>query len=172
MTEAFDPADEPRDWTKVLWIGVGVLMVGMVLALWMSGKVQSNRTMVQAKHILISFNPADAAERTRALETVTTVREQIVANPNSFERLAKEYSDDPLSGARGGYLGATERGSFVEKFEEYVWTAPVGELSDIILTQHGFHLVVVIDRTYSDLDLYNQELDKKILAGEAPDVPE
>jgi peptidyl-prolyl cis-trans isomerase SurA len=172
MTEAFDPTDEPRDWTKVLWIGIGILLIGMVTALWMSGRVQSNRTLVQAKHILISFNPGDAAERIRALETVTSVREQIVANPNSFERLAKEYSDDPGSGARGGYLGATERGSFVEKFEEFAWTAPIGELSDIILTQHGFHLVVVVDRTYSELDLYNEELDKRIRSGETPGIPQ
>ena len=171
MTKAFDPADDPRDKTKLIWIGIGILLVGMVIALWVSGRVQPNRTIVQAKHILVAFDPSDPSARSRALETITQVRTELIADPGSFGRLSEEYSDDPQSGSRGGYLGSSERGSFVPAFESFVWSAPIGTLSEVITTQYGFHLIMVIDRNFSDLDLYNLELDKKILAGEDPVAP-
>ena len=172
MTEVYDPADEPRDKTKLVWLGIGVLMVGMVIALWVSGRVQPNRTVVQAKHILVAFDPSDPLARSRALDTITDVREQLVANPGSFGRLAKEYSDDPLSGSRSGYLGTAERGAYVEAFENYVWSAPIGELSEIVTTMHGFHLIVVVNRSFSDIDEHNLDIEKRILAGEEPKIPE
>ena len=129
MTEAFDPADDPRDKTKLVWIGIGILLAGMVITLWVSGRVQPNRTLVQAKHILVAFNPTDPSARSRALETITEVRAELIADPGSFGRLAEEYSDDPLSGRRGGYLGSSERGAYVPAFESFVWSAPIGALS-------------------------------------------
>lgn len=172
MTNEFDAADEPRDRTKLIWIGIGILLLGMVIALWSSGRVQSNRTYVQAKHILIAFEPESASDRMRALETITELRAQIVADEGSFGRLAKEYSDDVRSGSRGGHLGPVERGVYMPKFESYVWSAPIGVLSEITETRYGFHLIVVVERNFSDLDRYERKLEQKVLAGDEAVVPE
>lgn len=172
MTDEFDATEEPKDKTKLIWLGIGILMVGMVIALWSSGRVQSNRTMVQAKHILIAYDRTSPSDRVRALDTITDLREQIVADEGSFGGLAKEYSDDVRSGSRGGHLGPMERGLYVAKFEDYVWSAPIGTLSDVIETEHGFHLIVVVERNFSDLDRYNIELDQRIQVGDESVAPE
>lgn len=172
MTNEFDAADEPRDRTKLIWLGIGILMVGMVIALWSSGRVETNRTMVQAKHILISYDRTSPSDRVRALETITDLRAEIVADESRFGGIAKEYSDDVRSGSRGGYLAPVERGVYVPKFEDYVWTAPIGAVSDVIETRHGFHLIVVVERNFSDLDLYEQELEEKVRVEDEPVAPE
>ena len=51
--------------------------------------------------------------------------------------------------------------SFEPEFEKYVWSAPLGQLSDIIQTSNGFHLVVVIDRHVSEADAYETEIEHR-----------
>lgn len=160
---AIEPEDghEPRDYTKLIWGGILLVALLALAALAMSGAQTSTSTQVSARHILVKFDAADPAQRQRALDTVSKLRERIVAG-EAFEKLAKDYSDDPQSGARGGYLGWTDKGMFEKAFEDYVWTAPIGELSPIVTTGYGFHLIQVIDRRYSEADRYEQELNEKV----------
>ena len=58
-------------------------------------------------------------------------------------------------------LPPSPRGTFADSFEEYVWTAPVGQLSDVVVTMHGFHLIVVEDRFIHEADLYDKELEQR-----------
>jgi len=154
------PAEEPRDWTKYIWGGVIFLFVLMVIFIWLAGQVKPKTSYVRVKHILIKFNPNDAADRQRAFQLATDLKEQIMQG-ESFEKLAKEYSNDPASARRGGDLGYYGKNSFEPSFEDYVWSAPIGQLSDIIETKYGFHLVIVTDRYLTDVDRYELELDEK-----------
>lgn len=160
MTTEFDESVEVKDRTKYVWLGVAALIVLMLGALYWMGRPDQSRSQVRAKHILIPFSHNDPADRARALEQILDLRERIVAG-ESFERLAQEYSADPFSGARGGDLGYEQRGAFAEAFENYVWSAPIGELSEVITTSHGFHLVRVEDRHISPAEIYDLELDRR-----------
>ena len=63
-----------------------------------------------------------------------------------FAELAKEHSLDG-SAPVGGDLGFFPKGVMVEEFEDAVWALEVGELSDIVETQYGFHIVIVTDKS-------------------------
>jgi parvulin-like peptidyl-prolyl isomerase len=165
--------EAPRDFTRYIWIGVGALVVIMVGAIFASGAYKPDISVVRARHILIA--PGEGpADRQRSLELITEIKERL-ANGESFAGLAEEYSDDPYSAQRGGDLGYSRRGLYVPAFEKYCWTAPLNEVSDIISTEHGFHLVEVLDRQYAEADIYDAEVDRKareMLGEDAdPDAP-
>ncbi|MCX8064625.1 MAG: peptidylprolyl isomerase [Candidatus Hydrogenedentes bacterium] len=155
------PSDkEPFDWTKYIWGGIILLIVVMLLFIWLSGQFKPRTSYVRAKHILIKFNPADPADRQRALKSITELREKILKG-ESFEKIAREYSNDSATARRGGDLGYYGRNSFDPAFEAYVWSAPIGQLSDVVETRYGFHLIIVVDRYLTEVDRYELELDEK-----------
>ncbi len=175
MTSELAGNEETRDWTKYVWVGIAVLFVGMVGLLWISGRPDPSVSKVRAKHILVKFDANDPTDRSRALELVTDLRERLL-NGTNFASLAREYSDDPGSSARGGDLGFYEKGAFAEGFEQHVWKAPLNELSDVVPSVHGFHLIVVTDRYLSEADEYEMELDRRareeLGAPQEPGTPE
>ena len=162
MTREYEEnANEPKDYTRYLWWGIlasVLLMIGLFASV---GERQPKRSEVRAKHILIKCAPSDPADRARALKTVQELRERLI-NGESFEKLAKEYSDDPLSAVRGGDLGYAAKGTYLEQFEKYIWSAPINELGDIVQTAHGLHLIVVLDRHISAGDAYETELERRV----------
>lgn len=154
------PESEPKDRTKWIWIGIVFLFVGMIVFFWMGRSPRPVTTSVRAKHILISFDAADPVDRGRAYEHISELREQILSG-ESFDRLARANSDDTVSARRGGDLGWAARDTYATQFEEYCWGAPLGELSEIIQTQFGFHLIIVEDRHIADAELYELELEQR-----------
>jgi foldase protein PrsA len=63
-----------------------------------------------------------------------------------FAELAKEHSQDPGSADKGGALGFNGRGSFVKEFEDAAFALPVGEYSEPVKTEHGYHIIEVLER--------------------------
>ncbi|WP_376690083.1 SurA N-terminal domain-containing protein [Wenzhouxiangella sp. EGI_FJ10409] len=93
----------------------------------------------QASHILITPDSAGDAESARAL--AEELRERI-ADGESFEELAMEYSDDPVSAEQGGDLGWIEPEDMVEPFEDSLYELDEpGDLSQPVETQFGWHLI-------------------------------
>ena len=163
MTQEFhEAAEDPRDYTKYVWGGIGVLVLAMLTFMLVKGQSTPQRSQVDTKHILISFAANDPADRARALELIQSIREKIVSGEASFEAMAQKYSDDPLSARNGGYIGSSGRGELQDKYEDFAWIAPPGELSDIIQTGFGYHLIVVVDRYISPGDAYEEALDKRL----------
>lgn len=152
---------EPVDRTKWIWVGIVLLCGIVVFIIWATSGAPTS-SLVRAKHILIKFDTSDDADRSRALAEISDLRERIMAG-ESFDKLAKEFSNDSRSASRGGDLGYHTKGSFEEEFDAYVWSAPVGQLSDIIRTQYGFHLAVVTDRRLSKTDVYQEEFKRRVL---------
>ncbi len=96
----------------------------------------------RASHILIAAEGSDkAGARKKAEEILAKVK----AAPNEFAKLARENSKDPGSAAQGGDLGFFGRGMMVKPFEETVYRLKNGEISDIVETDFGFHIIRVTE---------------------------
>ncbi|MBI1317468.1 MAG: hypothetical protein GC168_00780 [Candidatus Hydrogenedens sp.] len=149
-----------RDATKWLWGGVAVLVVAMLAGLVLMRTPETTVSRAEVRHILLRVDGNDPAERQRALELAKKIKEQL-AEGADFDELARKYSGDPGSAKRGGYLGWKPRGVYSDKFDTAVWTLPVGDVSDIIQTEFGFHIIQVLDREIAQSEIYDAELDKK-----------
>ncbi len=87
----------------------------------------------------------NAVERQKAIDELTGLRERILAGED-FGSLATKYSDDPGSARKAGDLGLQKRGTFVPEFEAAAYNLEEGELSEIIETPFGFHLMELLER--------------------------
>ena len=100
---------------------------------------------VRASHILIKVDPkAKESEKEDALKKIKEVQEKQKKGAD-FAKLAKEYSQGP-SNAKGGDLGYFKRGQMVPAFEEVAFKLKPGEVSDIVETRFGYHLIKVVDK--------------------------
>ena len=101
---------------------------------------------VKASHILIKFNPAkaDDAKKAEAKKKLEDVKKRL-AKGEDFAKLAKEVSEGP-SNKNGGDLGFVRKGQMVKPFEEAVFSMGVGEVSDIVETQFGYHIIKVFEK--------------------------
>ena len=99
---------------------------------------------VNARHILIKVDQnADASEKAKARKTIKEIQQKL-DNGEEFAELAKEYSQGP-SGAKGGALGYFRRGQMVKPFEDAAFSMEANEVSDLVETTFGYHLIKVID---------------------------
>lgn len=89
------------------------------------------------------INPIEDA---RARKLARNLLLQIIEDSVSFELLAKKYSDDPGSGPTGGDLGTQSRGTFVPAFEAAAYQLKKGEVSDVVKSQFGYHIIQLIER--------------------------
>jgi peptidyl-prolyl cis-trans isomerase SurA len=80
-----------------------------------------------------------------ALEKANLILDSI-RNGANFEELAMRHSDDPGSAKNGGGLGLARRGVFVKEFEEAAFSLKPGQVSDIVETQFGFHIIKLIEK--------------------------
>lgn len=100
----------------------------------------------RASHILINA-PKDmsAADRAKAKERATALLAQARKSPESFGELAKKNSQDDGSAARGGDLDFFGRGAMVKPFEDAAFSMKKGEISDLVESDFGFHIIKLLD---------------------------
>ncbi|MDP4837121.1 MAG: peptidylprolyl isomerase, partial [Burkholderiales bacterium] len=101
-----------------------------------------------ARHILFRVDRIVSDED--ALIRATEIRNRIVMGGEDFEALAKVASDDP-SGSKGGVLGWLMPGETVPEFEQALARLTIGEVSELVRTQFGYHVIEVLDRRDSDV---------------------
>lgn len=100
---------------------------------------------VRARHILLTVHPnADENTRQGVRDRMNSIIEQL-ANGADFATLANAYSDDESS-ADGGDLGYFQHGQMVKPFDDAAFALNVGEISDIVETVYGLHVIRVEDR--------------------------
>ncbi len=107
---------------------------------------------VRASHILVKMNRDDEAEKDAALEKIENIRQRINAGED-FAQLATENSDCPSS-ENGGDLGYFERGKMVQEFEDAAFALEPANVSNIVQTDFGLHLIKVTDRIEADTMSY------------------
>jgi parvulin-like peptidyl-prolyl isomerase len=101
---------------------------------------------VTASHLLVAYKGARGAAPsvTRSKERAKKRAETVLMKAKSgadFAALAKQYSDDPGSGPRGGDLGAFTKKAMVAPFGDVAFALKPGELSGIVETDFGFHVI-------------------------------
>ena len=121
----------------------------------------------KSSHILIAIDDDTTDEQ--AAELIEDIQSKL--DTETFEDLAKEYSDDPGSAAVGGDLGWAEPGLFVPEFESALFSMNVGEISAPVKTDFGYHLIRMDDiktgqqQAFEDIE-YELELEYSRLLAE------
>lgn len=99
----------------------------------------------KAAHILIAVDPkASDADKQAAKTKAEQVLKEVKAEPSKFAELAKKYSQDPGSAANGGDLGMFGRGMMVKPFDDAVFKMLVGEVSNLVMTDFGYHIIKLL----------------------------
>ena len=113
---------------------------------------------VKASHILVKVDPAaDPAAKDEAMKKIRDVREK-VQKGEDFSTLAQEYSEGP-SASRGGDLGYFSRGQMGKSFEDAAFDLKTDQVSDVVETQFGYHLIKVYDHKPEKMLSYNEVKD-------------
>ncbi|NIM03874.1 hypothetical protein GTN66_07005 [bacterium] len=102
---------------------------------------------VRARHILIKVD--ENTDKKKALKRIRDILREVKKGETSFAELAKKYSEGP-SAPRGGDLGFFIRGQMVRKFEEAAFALKVGEISDVVETEYGYHIIQCIEKKASE----------------------
>lgn len=114
---------------------------------------------VQASHILIKTEGLDDAKKAEAKTKIQGLLKEVKAGKD-FAELAKANSDCP-SKDRGGDLGLFGRGQMVKPFEDTAFAMKVGDVSDVVETQFGYHIIKLTD--HKDAKKYTfDEMKSKI----------
>src|SRR2546430_13515172 len=106
----------------------------------------------RSRHILITVDkpaPDQAVEDANALAKATAIRDQLRLDPNNqnlWNQLAKDNSQDPGSSASGGELGWVGKGQFVPPFEDAAKALAIGQISDPVKSDFGYHIIQVEER--------------------------
>lgn len=122
---------------------------------------------VKASHILISFAGSAAAdasitnspeEAERVADSLLTV---VKADPGKFEDLAKEYSVDKVSGAKGGDLGWFVYRTMIPEFRDYSFENAVGDMG-VVKSQFGYHVIRIEEQKNKQRNVQIATFSRKI----------
>lgn len=127
--------------TRILPAFIVLLTVFSVAA----AVAQEPPSVISVRHILICYEGCAARgtfslTRDEALAKIEEINVMIRDGEIDFARAASEFSDCP-SGNDGGNLGEFGRGQMVPPFEDAAFALPVGEMSGVVETQFGYHLI-------------------------------
>jgi parvulin-like peptidyl-prolyl isomerase len=113
-----------------------------------TNKLFFDKVMVKASHILVKVKvDGTAAEKQAAQARIQAIRQEIVAGKIKFEDAAQKYSDCP-SKTKGGDIGFFPyKFAVVEPFAKVAFSTPKDQISDIVATDFGLHIIKVTART-------------------------
>jgi len=101
---------------------------------------------IRVSHILVDFkNDSGLVDTAAARVKIDSVLMRLKAGED-FGKLASEYSEDPGSKQNGGDLGFFARRAMVKEFDEAAFKLEVGQISDVVQTNYGFHILKLTDK--------------------------
>ncbi len=113
---------------------------------------------VHVEHILFMTVGKTDAEVDEIKKTAEDVLKQAKKGAK-FEDLAKKYSEDPGSKDKGGDLGWITQGQTVPEFEKTAFGLDKGQISDLVKTQYGFHIIKVLDKETARTKTFDEVKD-------------
>ena len=114
---------------------------------------------IRASHILFATEGKSDDEKTALQEKAQSILVEIKQGAD-FAELAKENSDDQGTTANGGDLGWITRGQMVPNFENASFALKAGDISDVITTEYGFHIINVHERQNSHVQALDEVRDQ------------
>jgi peptidyl-prolyl cis-trans isomerase D len=120
---------------------------------------------VRARHILFKLPEEATAEQEAAVREKAEQVLHELRKDGDFAALAQQYSEDMASREKGGDLGFFSRGQMVKPFEDAAFSLPVGELSELVRTAFGYHILRLEDKIAGEvkpLVEVQQEIIEKI----------
>ena len=95
----------------------------------------------------IVFLPKITREAKKAMKLkAEKIRSELLSKESGFATQAILYSDDPGSASNGGELGWVEPGMMVPEFEQAAFSLPIGQISELVETQYGIHIIEVLEK--------------------------
>jgi peptidyl-prolyl cis-trans isomerase D len=122
---------------------------------------------VEASHIL--FRVTDASKEAAVKARAEAVLKRAKAGEN-FSDLAKEYSEDTGTAGEGGYLGPFQRGQMVSEFENAAFSLKPGQISDLVKTEYGYHIIKVLSHETPTLESSRSGIRASIQSRKAEDL--
>ncbi len=107
---------------------------------------------VDISHILIIPKPSKS-HNTETRNKLLQIKEDILNDIISFTDAAKEYSQDPGSANQGGNFGFIPKGTFVKEFERAAFSLKEGEISDVVETEFGLHIIKLIEKRGKNINV-------------------
>ena len=95
---------------------------------------------------IVKRPPVSIDEKLQVKERLYQIRKRILDGESSFATMAILYSEDPGSARQGGELGFAGKGVYATEFENVAFNLHDGEISDVVETQFGFHIIQLIER--------------------------
>ncbi|MDX1330743.1 MAG: peptidylprolyl isomerase [Burkholderiaceae bacterium] len=109
----------------------------------------------RASHILLTLDAGASADAVKAAEEkAKALLARVKADPAQFAQLAKENSQDPGSAQNGGDLGFFGPGAMVQAFNDAVFAMKKGDISDIVRTDFGLHIIQLTDVKSAEIKPY------------------
>lgn len=132
----------------------------------------------KARHILIQTGSSEEKSKEASMPKIEELQKRLDAG-ESFETLAREYSDDPGSAQEDGDLGWVAVGDMVKPFEDALFSLNKGEISGVVETQFGLHLIKLEDvrtpevKTLAEMHVeFEKELKQDVLSSMFYDISE
>jgi peptidyl-prolyl cis-trans isomerase D len=110
---------------------------------------------VNVRHILLKATDKDAKQEAAVKAKADGLVKQLRAGAN-FAEMAKKYSEDPGSAAKGGEYDGVVHGQMVAEFDKAAFSLKVGEISDPVKTTYGYHILQVIAHEQAQLKPFNE----------------
>jgi foldase protein PrsA len=122
----------------------------------------SEEEIASVRHILLMTRGKSDTEKEEIRNKMEGILNRAKAGED-FAELATEYTEDPGSKNTGGLYENFPRGQMVQPFEDAAFSVPVGEISDIVETQYGYHILKIVARNkFKSLEQPNPQLEQQL----------
>jgi peptidyl-prolyl cis-trans isomerase SurA len=142
---------QPGQITPVVRTNVGFHILKLVNQRKLEDAQKADQAVVQqthARHILLKITPTQSEEDAR--KKLAEIKQKIDSKQATFEDMARQYSNDG-SASKGGDLGWLFPGDALPEFENPMNALKPGEISDVVKTPFGLHLIQVVERKTQDM---------------------
>jgi peptidyl-prolyl cis-trans isomerase D len=118
---------------------------------------------VAAAHILLLVNPPNDQSKDAEVKKKAEEVLKLAQSGQDFEELARKYSEDTGSAKQGGYIGAFPRGEMVPEFENAAFALKAGEMSGLVRSEVGYHIIKVLQHKSPTLESNRDQLQAMVL---------